>query len=285
MRDRGICAAAPRGGAHERGLRGPRVGDKGAAGAHRSHRCLTPTSGDGARRCCRTRRPAARAQARLAGAEAVRIGEKQAYEERQAEACEALRSAAVRRTVRMREEHMGEVSRWAGRMSAAKAGGIANLSLGEQADGPPLLHCPPHLPASNSGGWRRRRRHRTWPRWKERARAWRRPRRRCLRCARRQPTASSLEQAAAEAMSAARAAAMSEEAQAHARKREAATAAELERWLVGGARRRALVRRRAVGVEAISSAASRRNARLPLRELLVLRRCFVALRLNARRST
>ena len=69
------CAARRR--AHERGLRGPRVGDKGAAGAHRPR--LTPTSGDGARRCAEldapppVRRHALPAQRRSASARSKRM--------------------------------------------------------------------------------------------------------------------------------------------------------------------------------------------------------------------
>ena len=36
-------------------------------------------------------------------------------------------------------------------VGGAAAGGTASLSLGEQADGPPLLHCPPHRLRATAG--------------------------------------------------------------------------------------------------------------------------------------
>ena len=92
------------------------------------------------------------------------------------------------------------------------------------------------------------------------------------------------EQAAAEAMSAARAAAMSEEAQAHARKREAATAAELERQLAA-----ARADERSCADEQWAAKLSAAQQVVVMRafrsgNFSLLRRCFVALRLNARRD-
>ena len=92
------------------------------------------------------------------------------------------------------------------------------------------------------------------------------------------------EQAAAEAMSAARAAAMSEEAQAHARKREAATAAELERQLAAARadERSCADEQWAAKLSAAQQVVVMRAFRS--RNFSLLRRCFVALRLNARRD-
>ena len=92
------------------------------------------------------------------------------------------------------------------------------------------------------------------------------------------------EHAAAEAMSAARAAAMSEEAQAHARKREAATAAELERQLAA-----ARADERSCADEQWAAKLSAAQQVVVMRafrsgNFSLLRRCFVALRLNARRD-
>ena len=86
------------------------------------------------------------------------------------------------------------------------------------------------------------------------------------------------EQAAAEAMSAARAAAMSEEAQAHARKREAATAAELGRQLAAARADEQWAAKLSAAQQVVVMRAFRSG------NFSLLRRCFVALRLNARRD-